>query len=145
MIPPQHLALVREIEITHEDHASVSVTSGRVSLPPQRNDRRLYYLSHEVGHLLMAANDHELQFRWAAWFWWGNMPSGQLGGYSARILPERGWWQAAREDAADSYAALFIGAELDPDRRVWLCEQVDGLAGVPGCSLSDMVELTSIR
>ena len=56
-----------------------------------------------------------------------------------------GWQQAAKEDMADSYAALFTGDPLDPDRRTWLCEQVDGLASVPACTDSDMVRPASIR
>jgi hypothetical protein len=140
LIPAQHLALVREIEITHEDHASVSTTTGRVSLPPQKNDKRLYHLSHEFEHLVFHANGQDLQFHWATWFWWSNVPRGQLSGSTARVLAAGDWWQAAQEDAADSYAALFTGDPLDPDRRAWLCEQVDGLARLAGCGAATVSE-----
>jgi hypothetical protein len=145
IVPPTHLALVREIEITHEDHASVTPGVGRISLPARRDDRLLYHFSHEVGHLVFHANDQDLQFRWAAWFWWSNVPRGQLSGYTARVLAAGDWWQAAKEDTADSYAALFTGDPLDPERRAWLCEQVDGLAELAACTDSDMVTLASIR
>ena len=56
-----------------------------------------------------------------------------------------GHWDAAKDDAAYSYVALFTGEPLDPDRRVWLCEQVDGLAAVPACTDSDMVRPVGIR
>jgi hypothetical protein len=132
-VPTQHLALVREIEITHADHAYATSDLGRISLPARRDDRLLYYFSHEVGHLIFRANDQDLQFRWASWFWWGNVPRSQLSGYFARVLAAGDWWQAAQEDAAESYAALFTGDPLGPDRRAWLCEQVEGLAELQGC------------
>jgi hypothetical protein len=33
VVPTQHLELVREIEITHADHAYATYDSGRISLP----------------------------------------------------------------------------------------------------------------
>jgi hypothetical protein len=50
------------------------------------------------------------------------------------VLATEDWWQAAKEDAADSSAALLTGDPLDPDRRAWLCRQVEGLADLPGCA-----------
>ncbi len=76
--------------------------------------------------------------RWAGHFWW-DTPQGQISGYITRVLAVGDWWQAAKEDAAASYAALFTGDRLDPGRRAWLCDQVDGLATVPACTDSEMV------
>ena len=143
-VPPQHLALIREIEIRHEDHALATYALGRLSLPARRNDRLLYHFAHEVGHLVFYAEDEALMDRWAGRFWW-ETPRGQLGGYPARVLAAGDWWQAAKEDAADSCAELFTGEPLDADRRNWLCEQVDGLAEVAACPDNDMVTLASIR
>ena len=75
----------------------------------------------------------------------GKLRVASLSGYTARVLAAGDWWQAAKEDAADSYAALFTGEPLDADRRNWLCEQVDGLAEVAACPDNDMVTLASIR
>lgn len=106
LVPAQHPALVREIEITNEDHAYVTYNLGRISLPSRRDDRRLYHVAREVGHLVFYENDYDLQFRWAAWFWWGNVPRGQLSGYTARVLAEGDWWTAAKEDVADKASAF---------------------------------------
>jgi hypothetical protein len=62
-----------------------------------------------------------------------NVPRGQLSGYTARVPAAANWWQAAKEDAVDSYAALFTGDPLDPDRHAWLCQQVDELVELEGC------------
>jgi hypothetical protein len=112
----------------------------------RRDDRLKYYFTHEIGHLVFSANDQALQFRWAAWFWSGNVPRGQLSGYSARVLAAGDWWQAAKEDAADSYAAMFTGDPLDTGRRSWLCIHVDGLATLLACNEQDgMARIVSIR
>jgi hypothetical protein len=95
MVPPQHLALVREIEISHADHAYATYDSGWISLPARRDDRLIYHFTHEVGHLVFYANDQDLMFAWIAWFWWHNVPSGTLSGYTSRVLAEGDWWQAA--------------------------------------------------
>jgi hypothetical protein len=75
-VPAQHLALVREIEITHADHAYATYDLGRISLPARRDDKLVYHFTHEVGHLVFSADAQALQFRWGAWFRWGNVPRG---------------------------------------------------------------------
>jgi hypothetical protein len=61
-VPPAHLALVREIEVTLADHAYAAYGLGQISLPARSDDLLVYAFTHQVGHLLSYINGQDRQF-----------------------------------------------------------------------------------